>query len=117
MRGLPIAVTLALGGCLSQGVGPGVLNPHWQEPRRDPDPTRDPTAEQTTSPWVPEGEGAAADTLAEDLAKRALATAAAVLAAGWLPMLVWYGRFEEDPNARRQHRAGERAADDEDAAE
>ena len=103
MRALgALAVVTAL-GCVSSKLGPGVLDPHWQEPPRDPDPTRNPVEEQMTSPWVPEGEAWQPETPAEELAARAAATIAASLA-GAIPALVWYGSFEEDPNARERAR-------------
>lgn len=92
-----------LTGCIvSSHVGPGVLNSSWQQPRRDPDPTRDPTKEQTTSPWVPEGEAAKPGTQ-EYEAQRAAATIAAVLAGG-TPLLTWYGTFDENLIAGRKPR-------------
>lgn len=87
---------IVLTGCIitDSHIGPGVLNSSWQQPRRDPDPTRDPTREQTTSPWVPEGEAAKPGTNSYE-AQRAAATIAAVLA-GAVPLLTWYGTFDEN---------------------
>lgn len=100
MRGLCVVV---LTGCIvSQHIGPGVLNSSWQQPRRDPDPTRDPTKEQTTSPWVPESQAAQPGTRRYEV-ERGFATLAAILA-GALPMLTWYGTFEENRLAPRRAR-------------
>ena len=91
MRVLSVFV---LGGCIvSSHIGPGVMT-NMQAAPRDPDPTRIPNQEQTTSPWVPESEAAKPGTRRYE-AERGLATIAAVLA-GAVPMLTWYGTFDEN---------------------
>jgi hypothetical protein len=93
---------LGLTGCIitSSHVGPGVLGSSFQQPPRDPDPRRDPTKEQTTSLWVPEGEAAKPGTRSYEI-QRGAATLAAALA-GALPMLTWYGTFDENLIAGRR---------------
>ncbi len=119
-RGALLAVAVA-GACVSSGVGPGVLREDWNQPRRDPDPTRNPTEEPSGNPWAvetearipPPGERPAAtsppgaDGRGVDLAKRGAATFLAWAVAGWLPIVEWSGRFEEDPAQRERHRAQE----------
>jgi hypothetical protein len=86
---------LGLSACIvSSHLGPGVLRSDWQEPRRDPDPTADFTKEQTTSPWVPETQAVTPGT-ASYQAQRGLAILAAIVA-GAVPMIAWYGTFDEN---------------------
>jgi hypothetical protein len=107
MRALCTCVAAAtLLGCVSSSVGPGVLREDWQEPRRDPDPFRDPNAEITTSPWAEEAEAACGPiTDDEEEAERYLAVLALALTGNAIPLLAWYGTFEEDPHQRKKLRA------------
>jgi len=90
-------------GCVSSGVGPGVLREDWQEPRRDPDPFRDPNAEITTSPWAEESEAACGPiTEREEKTERAAAVFLLVATGNAIPLLAWYGTFEEDPHQRER---------------
>lgn len=112
------AIVLLTVGCVTNRVGPGVLREDWNQPRRDPDPTRNPTEEPRGNPWSeeraervpPPGEepppsepSGEPDTRTVDLAKRGAATFLAWAAAGWLPLVEWSGTFEEDPHQRRKH--------------
>lgn len=105
---------MLLAGCfVSSHVGVGVMNTGMGQPRRDPDPRRDPNAEQATSPWVPESEAARPGTRRYEL-ERGLATIAAVLA-GAAPMLTWYGTFDENLLAPKRARpATKRGSSDSD---
>lgn len=97
------AVTLL--GCVKSSLGPGVLRADWQEPRRDPDPFRDPNAEITTSPWAEESEaGSGPITEREQQVERAAAVFLLVLTGNAIPLLAWYGTFEEVPDQRRKLR-------------
>jgi hypothetical protein len=116
----PLALILVLGpapaGCVSSHVGPGVLREDWNQPRRDPDPTRNPTEELRGNPWAteteeripPPGEEPAPRAPSEqdrrsiDLAKRGAATFLAWAVAGWIPLLEVSGTFEEDPEQRQK---------------
>lgn len=117
-----LAGVVVAAACVSSRVGPGVLREDWSQPRRDPDPTRNPAEEPRGNPWAderedrirgPGEEGAvptasappAGDRRGLDLAKRGAATFLAWAVAGWLPLLEWSGTFEEDPGQRRRHRA------------
>jgi hypothetical protein len=92
-------------GCVSSGVGPGVLREDWQEPRRDPDPFRDPNAEITTSPWAEEAEASCGPiSEQEQAAERAAAVFLLAVTGNAIPLLTWYGTFEEDPAQRRKLR-------------
>jgi hypothetical protein len=98
------AVTLL--GCISSSVGPGVLREDWQEPRRDPDPFRDPNAEITTSPWAEEAEAECGPiSEREEQAERAAAVFLLAVTGNAIPLLTWYGTFEEDPDQRKKLRA------------
>jgi len=114
VRALLLAVLLS--GCLSNRIAPGVLREDWREPRRDPDPTRNPTEQQTGNPWAPEEEARVGppstseeepeeETISPhtvDIAKRGAATFLAWAAAGWIPLVEWSGTFEEDPEQREK---------------
>lgn len=113
-----LLLALALTGCITNRVGPGVLREDWSQPRRDPDPTRNPTEEPSGNPWAsknqeriaPPGEpkpdsaeeDAPTDSRTVDLAKRGAATILAWAAAGWIPLLEYSGTFEEDPEQRER---------------
>ncbi len=123
MRIVPAALALAAalsGACVSNRLAPGVLREDWNQPRRDPDPTRNPTAEPTGNPWAtetedripPPGEArpapdepTAQDRRTVDFAKRGAATFLAWAAAGWIPLIEWSGTFEEDPAQRARLKA------------
>lgn len=96
---------LCASACVSSRVGPGVFRQDWFEPSRDPNPMRNPTQEQTANPWAETTPTGASEPTAADEARlevsRAVAVAAAVLAGGWLPVLSWYGTFEENRLQRR----------------
>jgi hypothetical protein len=110
-------LALALGGCITNRVGPGVLREDWNQPRRDPDPTR-PPGEAAGNPWAPEheerinspnepptestGEDAPTDSRTVDFAKRGAATYLAWAAARWRYLLEYSGTFEEDPDQRER---------------
>lgn len=108
---------VVLTGCIvSQHFGPGVASSSFQVPRRDPDPTRDPTKEVTQAPWMPERPPEPGTRRYE--VERGLATLAAILA-GALPMLTWYGTFEENkiaPKRARPRPPPKRESDDDSAA-
>ncbi|MCB9561939.1 MAG: hypothetical protein H6708_16165 [Kofleriaceae bacterium] len=108
-------------GCVSHrtGVGVGVLREDWSQPRRDPDPTRDPTREPG-NPWAedaearrgPAGSGDDDGTpdpgdddcshRGRDELVRSVAGVAAVLIGGWTPLAEVHGTVEEDPEQRRR---------------
>lgn len=103
--GACLAVLTTL-GCVTNRLGPGVLREDWQEPRRDPDPFRDPNVEITTSPWAEESEASCGPiTEGEQDAERAAAVFVLAMTGNAIPLLTWYGTFEEDPDARRKARA------------
>jgi hypothetical protein len=116
-RRIRVRTTLALlclcAGCLRGSFAPGLLREDWSQPRRDPDPTRNPTEELTGNPWAEEapaggtasGRGGPEPTRGERIS-RAAATVLAMVASGWTPLLVYQGTFEEDPAQRRRHREG-----------
>jgi hypothetical protein len=109
-------LALALTGCITNRVGPGVLREDWNQPRRDPDPTSNPTAAPVGNPWAPEHEerinspnepeteseeeDAPTDSRTVDFAKRGAATYLAWKVARWRTLLEYSGTFEEDPNQR-----------------
>lgn len=90
----PAAVALLLTGCLSQHLGPAVLRPDWDQPRRDPDPTTPLVDDQPINPLVPEADQRAPGS-PRARGERAAATLAAVLA-GAIPSIVWWGTFDEN---------------------
>ena len=112
-----LLLAVLVGGCITNRVAPGVLREDWNQPRRDPDPTRNPTEEPTGNPWASEEEArigppstaeepdesnapSAADGHTVEIAKRGAATFLAWAAAGWIPLVEWSGTFEEDPEQR-----------------
>jgi hypothetical protein len=87
---------LLLAACTTTYVGPGVMiSPRWQEPRRDPDPTVDPTKQATENPWQ-EQQKASAQTLPSYTAEYAIAATLAIVLGGFVPMFIWAGTFEEN---------------------
>ena len=117
-------VLVLLSACITNRIGPGVLRQDWNQRPRDLDPMHNPAAPARDNRWDDEreqripgpgeaqppstGEAEAAtaeeDSPAVDLVKRSVATALAVGAAGWLPILESSGTFEEDPATRALHR-------------
>ncbi|MBZ0234941.1 MAG: hypothetical protein K8M05_21615 [Deltaproteobacteria bacterium] len=106
-------LVLLASGCISSRVAPGVLREDWNEPSRDPDPTRNPTEQPTGNPWAQESEervgppsteadGSADDDRTIDLARRGAATILVWAVAGWIPLVEWSGTFEEDPEQRER---------------
>jgi hypothetical protein len=112
-------LVLLVSGCITNRIAPGVLREDWREPRRDPDPTANPTEQQTGNPWASEEEArigppstaeegeeeessapSADDGHTVEIAKRGAATFFAWAAGGWIPLVEWSGTFEEDPEQR-----------------
>lgn len=90
---------LLLSACMTKHIGPGViLAPGWQEPRRDPDPTRPLVEQQPDNPWTPENGEAPAKNEDSTEYKRAYyaASAFAVVLGGFAPLLVWSGTLDEN---------------------
>ena len=112
-----LAMMLLTGGCLTSRIGPGVLRQDWNQRPRDPDPMRNPAAQEPDNRWTTNtppripgpGEAQAPasgetedvagdeDSPAVDLARRWAATFLAWSLAGWLPLVEISGTFEEDP--------------------
>jgi hypothetical protein len=111
------AVLVVSSACMTHGIGSGgrsesgplhigagvILSPHFQEARRDPDPTRPLVEEVPESPWRPERGEAPTRREDERAYKAAYYTSAAlaVVLGGFIPMLLWSGTFDEHELAPR----------------
>ena len=104
-------LVLALAGCTSRYIGPGIaLGPGWQH-SRDPDLTRNPTEQLKENPWAGEhspaggrsalgGDPSSNDDddpfVLPNVTRDKLGFLAAWALLGFKPMLLWTGTFEEN---------------------